>query len=272
MDAVVEKMATEYDKVAKAGQEQIRSRWHCLQASTRKALHDTGWYSERGERLQLEEQPYSGEPKDDVDRLEYAVGRFKLCAGAKLPARKDKGAEIPAEALTDEVLSSCEDVLGVPAWHDPDFLRLALVAIAAHQEANMLTMIGPKNTDSPASPALGVLGSLVKVALVYASPWAAGAGIAAATRQDIGTAALSFYVVAGGIWAAVTAKVQPHGGTVFERSYNAWQQFRYSRAFGVMGAAARRELDRMATEGLRVPHIAFDVCEALRCRIGARGG
>src|SRR6185369_4442983 len=113
MDTVVEKMATEYDNVAKAGQRQIGSRWHCLQASTRKALSDTGWYSERGERLQLEEQPYSREPKDDVDRLEYAIGRFKLCAGAKLPARKDKGAEIPAEALTDEVLSSCEDVLGV---------------------------------------------------------------------------------------------------------------------------------------------------------------
>jgi hypothetical protein len=37
----------------------------------------------------------------------------------------------------------------------------------------------------------------------------------------------------------------------------------------VVGAAARRELDRMATDGARVPHVAFDVCEALRCRMGA---
>lgn len=269
MDAAVNEIADEYDRVVKVGQQVIRDRWHCLLPSTQKALAGTTLYSERGQRLTPDEPPYSRDPKDDVDRLEYALGRFKLCAGAKLPARKDKGAPIPEEALTDEVLNSCEEILGVTAWHDPDFLRLALIAIGAHQEANMLTMIGPKNTDSVASPGLRILGGLGKLVVVYASPWAAAAGIAAANRQDVPSAAFAFYIVAWGIWLAVTSKHKTSKGTVFERSYGAWQQFRYSRAFGVVGAAARRELDRMATEGLRVPHVAFDVCEALRCRMGA---
>jgi hypothetical protein len=269
MDAAVEKMADEYERVLKLGQKQIRDRWHVLLPSTRRALVVTGFYSERGERLKPEDPPYSRELKDDVETLEAGLGRFKACAGAKLPARKDKGVTIPGEALTDEVLSSCESILCVPEWQDPDFLRLALIAIAAHQEANMLTMIGPKNTDSLVSTALRVVGGLVKVVVLYASPFAAAAGIAAAVRQDVGSAAVSFYIVAWAIWCAVTAKNTGSEGTVWERSYGAWQNFRYSRAFGVIGASAGRELDRMATEGCRVPHIAFDVCEALRCRMSA---
>lgn len=269
MDAAVETMTEEYERALKLGQEQIRDRWHVLLPTTRTALTGTGFYSDRGQRLKPEEPPYSREPKDEVETLEAALGRFKLCAGAKVPARKEKGAPIPGDALTDEVLNSCEHLLGVPAWQDPDFLRLALIAIAVHQEANMLTMIGPKNTDSWVSSAPSVLGGLTKVVVLYSGPFAAAAGIAAAVRQDVGAAAGYFYVVAWAIWCAATAKDKNSEGTVWERSYGGWQSFRYSRAFGMVGASARRELERMAAAGLQVPHVAIEVAEALRYRMEA---
>jgi hypothetical protein len=227
----------------------------------------SGFYSERGERLDIE-FPETDLPQHDAGRLENALGVLKHCLGAKLPSATEKKAPIPVEAHTDEVLSAAGELLYVREWQDPDFLRLALLAVAKHQQSNMLSLHTPQST---LAPAWGCIGAIFKLALLLAMPVALAAGIAAATRQDVGGASMAFYVVGFGVLAVMSALgigVKKKDG--FELAYDRWTRFQVDGAVGVIGAGALERLRQMAAEGVRVPAAAFDLAEVLRCRTGAQ--
>jgi hypothetical protein len=211
-------------------------------------------------------------PQDDCERLEYALGVLTQCLAVKLPLRTDKGAPISREAADDEVLSSCEELLFVPVWHDPEFLRIGLGAVVVHQQANSLSMIGPPTVTS--AP-LGCIGAVLKVVLLLLMPLALAVGIAAAVKQDISTSALAFYVVGAGVLAAMSAaRVSVKKDSGFEQAHTAWMRFQLNRMVGVAGGGALEHLKRMAVEGVKVPAVAFDLAEMLRCQMqecGRRG-
>ena len=227
----------------------------------------SGFYSDRGNRLEREFARGSA-PQDDCERPEYALGVLKLCVGSKLPQRTEKNAPIPREAADGEVLSSVGELLYVRAWHDPEFLRLALYAICMHQKANALSMVGPPNNlSAPWGCAVGAF----KLVLLLTMPISLAVGIAAATRQDVGTASLAFYVFGAGVLACMSASgvgVKKPGG--FELAYDSWTLFQIEEAVGAAGVGALEHRKRMAAEGVKVPAVAFDLAEMLRCRMGGR--
>jgi hypothetical protein len=286
MDRVIEEGAARYRAAQEEGQRIIRIRWAALQAVTKAALTESGLYSDRGERLDIGRRQLpcppaklivanhdiefatGHRPQDDCERLEYALGVLKQCTTARLPLRTEKGAPIPREAADDEVLSSCEELLFVPAWHDPEFLRMGLGAVVVHQQANALSMIGPPTATS--AP-LGFLGAVLKVGLLLLLPVALAGGIAAAVKQDVGASALAFYVVGAGVLAAMSvAGVGVKKESGFEQAHTAWMSFQLNRTVGVAGVGALEHLKRMVANGVKVPAVAFDLAEMLRCRMGSQ--
>ena len=262
LDKFIEDSSARYIAAKTDGQKEVRRRWHVLASETRNALIESGFYSPRGERLDIVGE--SNLPQHDADRLEHAVGLFKHCLAAKLPSATEKKAPIPVEAHTDEVMSAVSELLAVREWQDPDFLRLALMATAKHQQANALSMHTPQST---LAPAWGCLGALFKLALFLAMPVALAAGIAAATRQDVGGASMGFYIVGFGVLAVMSALgigVKKKDG--FELAYEQWALFQIDGAVGVTGAGALERLRQMAAMGVKVPALAFDAAEVLRSR------
>lgn len=279
MSAVIEEADHQqrHDPQALAGQEHIRRRWSCLAPSTRELLMKSGYYDLRGNRLQPEVPPPSWLLETDAERLESALGAFKLCLAAKVPSRQDPpGTPIPVEAVTKEVLSACDEILMVPLWHDPEFLRFGLLALAAHQQADALSMAAPDKSLSVWRPLLAMLGRGV---LVLLAPYGLATGLMAVLRQELWPAIGGFFLLAWGVSAAVApsaaAKCKPSRAPTasedlaqhFLFAYNAWSRFRYDQQLGLVGAAARFYLERMANEGVNVPPVAFDLCEALRARM-----
>lgn len=267
LNAFLEDSSARYLAAKNEGQTVIRGRWRMLAQETRTALVDSGFYSPRGERRDVE-GPATSLPKHDAERLEQAVGLFKLCLAAKLPLATEKAQPIPQEAHTDEVMSAAGDLLFVREWQDPDFLRLALGAVGKHEQANALSMHTPQST---LGPAWGCLGAMFKAALVLAMPVALAAGLAASARQDVGGAALAFYLVGFGVLAILsTAGIGVKKKDGFELAYVSWTRFQLNGAASVTGAGALEHLRRMAQDGVSVPSIAFDVAETLRCRMADR--
>ncbi|MGJ7493438.1 hypothetical protein ACSFA8_00050 [Variovorax sp. RT4R15] len=264
MDSAIEEGADRYTAAQTEGQLLIQKRWSAIQKVTKAALTESGYYSGGGGRLEVEFSS-SSEPQEQCDRLEYALGILKQCADAKLPLRTEKGAPIPREAVDNEVLSACADVLFVPAWHDPEFLRLGLAAITAHQQASALSMIGPPSRHSAS---LGCIGALLKCGLLLLLPFALAVGIAAAVRQEVGSAAFAFYVVGAGVLAALSALgVGAKKEGEWEQAYNAWLAFRLELSGSLAGVGTLEHLRRMADGGVKVPAVAFDLAGMLRRRM-----
>ena len=278
MNAVLDEMAEDTDSQHLAGQMHILRRWGSMALSTRELLTNSGYYDQRGTRLHPEDPLLSWMPAGDVDRLEWTLGAFKQCLAAKLPTRSEEGALIPVKALSNEVIEACNDLLLVPQWHDPEFLRCAILAMAAHEEAFALTMTPPKKKLSVAGPFFLGLFHLV---LAFLVPYGLAAGLMAAMDHDIGSAVWSFYLVGVGLNSVFAMKeknskaltthtksprVQDDMGGHFEYAYNAWLWFRLQHGIVVTGSAASFHIERMANEGINVPPVAFDLCRALSAR------
>lgn len=249
------------------GEKEIRERWRFLKASTKHAMVRSGFYSEGGQRMRGD--PFSTyDPRADIELLENSLGTLKQCVSAKIPIRSNKGDPIPFEVQTDDVLDACKELLSVPAWHDPDFLRLALGALAAHQEANALWMVRLSREVMPLPLVLVAVGGLLRLGLVLLIPAALAFGLVAAMRHDVLSAGVAFYVLGAGALAGMSAKVQAKGKTVsvFERDYVGWSQFRQQRGGVVVGSGARFNLERLAQDGVTVPAVAFDLCAMLEAQ------
>jgi hypothetical protein len=262
-DAFLKDSTARNEAAKRDGQKIICHRWPMLAPETRAALFASGFYSERGQRLETENSG-SDFPQHDAEQLERALGLFKHCLAATLPLPAEQGRLIPIEAITEEVLSAAAELLNVRDWQDPEFLRLALGAIARQQQSDALSVHKPL---SKFSPAWGCLAAFAKLVLFLAMPVTLASGLAAAFRQDVGDAALAFYVVGFAILAAMSAlgvgvkKTDGH-----DLAYARWTRFQVEGAVGVTGAAALERLRQMAGEGINVPAVAFDAATLLGAR------
>jgi hypothetical protein len=257
---LVDDAVRRYDVAAAEGQRLISRHWPALLEETRQACVRSGFYSPRGERQEVE-FARGNAPEDDLPRLEYSLGVLRLCVGAKLPFRSEVGAPIPREARNQEVLGCCEDLLSVRAWHDPNFLRLGLHAVRTHQMANALSMLEPevKLTNK-------LVGTFFGLAFMVLMPAAFAVGVSAAVKEELLLSILAFYVAAGGVLAAMSAAKVGVSEPVFEREYSAWSLFESLRSAGVVGSGALEHLRQIASRGVKVPSIAFDMADALRWR------
>jgi hypothetical protein len=264
MAGILDEGAARFATAQDEGRRLVSRRWTRLQSSTRSALTDSGFYTVRGARVSDDDA--AGSHLDgDWERLEYALGVLAHCVASVLPSRAEKGAQIPSAALDPEVLSSCEELLSVPGWHDPEFLRLALAAAVTNQEANALTRVGPPKSPSAA---LSCIGRLFQLGLVLLIPAALALGLAAASGRDAASAALGFYLLGAGILAATSVRKKASAPTeANERDYLAWSLFRLTRATGVTGAGASVHLYQMALAGTNVPSALHDVASTLQARM-----
>jgi hypothetical protein len=260
-EKLVNELADRYELAVTEGQKLIRQRWSALFDDTKQAMVGSGYYTARGERQEIE-SPAGSAPQDDCPRLEYNLGILKLCADAKLPLRTEEGAPIPREAVDQEVLGCCEELLFVRAWHDPTFLRLGLHAVQMHEKAKALRMVGPQVKLSSK-----LVGTVVSLAFLLLLPAALAVGVFAAVKHDLSLSILAFYIAGGGVLAAMNAAKVGVTEPEFEREYSAWGSFQYWRVTGVVGSGALEHLRQMASKGIRVPSVAFDMADVLRCQM-----
>lgn len=265
MENFIEEGAARYDAALAEGQRFIKKCWPALQAPTRLALVESGFYSPRAERLEVE-YPSRDFPRHDIERLEYALGVLVRCRASSLPQRNEAGATIPVEALESGVLTCVGELLYVPAWHDPNFLRMALYAVAMHLKANALTMVGPPRSSSVATTALT---AVLKAVLFLALPASLAMALVSVGRHDVVDSILWLYAVGAGLLCAMSAmKVGLPKPEPFELAYEQWTRFQFDEGVGVTGAGALEYLRKMAAEGVRVPPVMFDLADSLRCRMG----
>ena len=159
-------LAEPYDAARIAGQKRIQERWQYLTQVTRDTLMASRCYSARGAQIP-DAEPASTASEHDAERLEYALGVLALCARASIPARGKVDVGVPREATNSEVLTQCEQLAGVTAWRDPEFLRLGLRALGQHQRAEAFCAVEPsKNSNA----ALGCVGAILFAGLLLISP------------------------------------------------------------------------------------------------------
>jgi hypothetical protein len=263
--------ADQYDAARLAGEKWIRNRWRFLDVSTQHTLVRSGCYSDQGHRSKAEPIT-TKEPFSNVEPLEYALGVLIQCVSAKVPMRSEKGASIPREALTDDVLTSCQTLLFVPAWHDPEFVRTALAAVAIHQETNALARVGPSR-----SAAAGAIDALLKLGALLLMPAALAFGLVSAIRLDLWNAGVGFYTLGACMLTAIVSAREHETGKhlgPFDRACLGWAQFRHLASSGVVGSGAWVQLEQLQRDGIKVPAVAFDLCAVLQSRMGcapARG-
>jgi hypothetical protein len=163
----------------------------------------------------------------------------------------------------------------MPSWHDPEFLRYGILAVAAHEEANALTMAPPEMKLSAAGP---LVEGLFRLALSLLAPYGLATGLMAVMKQDLWPAVWGFCLLGVGVSAARSKlgeqstpltkapRAEDDLAKHFEYAYKSWSWFRLQRQLGVTGGAAKFHIERMANEGVNVPPVALDLCEALRLR------
>ena len=246
------------------GQRRIQERWKSLASGTRDVLQESGCYTDRGKRVPVGDE-LGVAPQHDIASLEYALGVMSRCTAASRRDRHRAGEDVPGDALSDEVLAQCNEVLSVPAWRDPVFLRLGLAATAQHELACAMVAAGPEKEVSTSVVFLTVIAMAV---LLLISPIPLGFALVSATHGELGGTIVALYGLAVCIYPVWWAKQKQAGTDIpeAERRYIAWSQFRHVHGTGSIGAGAQHYLVQMAARGVPVPAVAFDLCAALQAR------
>lgn len=260
MDKVLIDLADRYTATQQEGQRFIKARWHAMTAATRLMLTGSGFYSDRGERLESGGYPDAASAID-CETLEYSLGLYKRAVISKLPRRDETGKEIPREALDSELTPAARTLLQVREWHDPEFLRLALQAVCVHEKATAMWLGGPPEKYSVP---MGCAGSVLRLVLVLAMPAAFAIGITSSIRQELGAACLAFYVLGAGVLACVSKMEAAEKNLVgHSLAYDRWTRFELDGAASGAGAGAAEHLRSMAQDGVKVPSLAFDLARLL---------
>ncbi len=273
-----------YDKSVEAGQKVIRESWRQLTSATQKLFFASGRWSERGQiQKQASEREWGAgewDADDKVKRLEVTLGTLSRCAAAQIPyARNDPKAIVPREAFSDDVLHECIELAADPTWHEPLFLRLALRAICQHEMANLLTRLPV--VENQKDPPFAALWAFFKVAgilmvgatslvLYLASPLLLGIALVQANKGELGAAAIALYGLGLLWWLHSYSKSKSNGDNLStdEKTYRAWSSLcQWPFQTHAIGEGALAHLEKMKRDGFDVPHIAFDVCAALRATI-----
>lgn len=245
-----------YDDRVAAGRLAIIQHWGRLLARTQAALAASGAFS--GSGTAAEASPLGG--RQDGEHMVWAIGVLLACAGAALPSREDRHADIPWQALTDDVGTACTHLLNDPRGRDPQFIRWAIAAIVRQQQAETLRGLGP----SPKFRAHGCVTMLFRTAWIVASPAAVAWALVAASNGEFWSTVFAAYAAAIGIGCAFDMKKPAHlAGSAGERAHHAWLAFAQRHPSPAIGTSARRHLEKMEADGMVVPAVLFDLCAAL---------
>lgn len=240
----------------------LRDNWKYLRRDTKDWLSGSGYYDAHGTSLNSENRDYDRE----VEWLESEIGVLSRCVEAKLPTRSEKGAQIPGCAASDDVLEAAGSIIYLPQAQDPAFLRVALRAVKQHQLANLLTRLPPpRDQHLWTKPIVG----LISLVLVLASPMFLASAIVAGARGDLYAAMLPLYGLGITFFMAQWTRnlANPEARTVDELAYDGWFRLGLlNRPWLCSGAGAAEYLKQMMREGVLVPLVALDLCEALEKR------
>lgn len=270
LDDIVNEGVDDYDKSQKVGQQYIRNSWKLLKEETQTCLVTSNCYNQKGQRLEVE----YGEA-EDIEELEYHIGKLKQSADCKLPSRTEEGAMIEGGALSDDVLMACDHLLFYPQWHDPSFLRLAMRAFRTHKLANLMTRL-PAIKEAKywlVKPTLLILYGILGFLLMLASPYFIAIALTSAAQGNEGVAASALYVVGAAVFILAHQKNltkdigKPINGNEVE--YNEWYRLNDYQAGSWLttGAGAKFYFEEMARKGVNVPPVAIDLCAALETSV-----
>lgn len=271
LDDVIKKGADDYDKSQKEGQEYIRKAWSVLKKETKAFLMTSGWYDQHGKQIEVEDRF----PDDAVNNLEHSLATLKRCAEYSLPLRTTKDWFIKGEALSDDVLVACDELLYMNQFHEPIFFRLALRAVRIHRLANLMTRLPAINEKFLlVEPIFKIIVAILAGLLALASPYFLGVALTAAAKGDQDSAVFSLYAIGLAIlfvgWVNNLAKDESISGDELE--YKEW----YMNPFVVgswlsTGAGAKFYFQEMAKKGVNVPPLAIDLCAALEASVLTKG-
>lgn len=249
-------MSTDRDQIN--GREWIQRKWRVLCPSVIDGLIATKRYDKDGTRI-APPSPDFEVFDNEADLLETRLGVLIACDDVTLPSRRTPEGYIRGDALTDDIINAAMAIAAKPAWRDPIILRLALRAVAKHQTANALSLAGPAPSNAASN-----LDFLVRLGLALVAPAALGYGLVAAQVRDL-NAVFAMYLVAAGAMAAYSLRTFPRGNEKgsWSQAYNAWSRFLAFDAETLNGVGAKIKLQAMLNDGVRVPNIAFEICDLL---------
>ncbi len=278
IDEYVADTVKEYDDAQDIGQQYISSQWKLLRDDTKSYFIDSGCYSESGKRIAVE--PFSSDKADEIESLESYIGYLRQCANYRLPSRSVKDAIIPRAAFSNEVLAACNHILCSPQWHDPLFLRLALMAFRVHTIANLMGLLPPVKEKSDLMGVIGagslILFSLIAFILLIASPYFVSVALVSVAKGDEGSTITAMYLIGFTIYLFWELKVKVKkknegnfsNGYDYEFEYNEWDRLGfYQSSWWSTGAGARFYFESMAKKGVNIPPMAIDLCAALESSI-----
>jgi len=249
MDPVNDTPAPSQDALRPIGQMFIGNHWIRLTSRTRMTLRRAGFYGEKGARIPDAERGFG--PFEQVNDLERALGGLQTHLDSA-----------PAESEGSNLVDACYQILYVPEWRDPEFLRLALSALAAHLQARAVAAVDPApRKRAPLAIAAWTGGALVLLAAPFMAAWA----LVAAHEGLLAESALGMYVVAAAIAIVLQARRSSRRKarvTKEERDLSAWQRHSLAEP-PVIGAGHRFRLEQLVRGGVTVPTIAFDLVAAL---------
>jgi hypothetical protein len=262
-----------FDLIQATGRQEISKSWRRLSEKTKLQLISTGQYSKDGANIAVVDE-YAG---DRVHDLAFDLGILRLCLSVKLPSINAPGSEVSSDALTDEVTQSSGSLLYQNVASDPVFLRLALYALKHHEIAKLLVSIPYKKPPNLLwGAAKSISFALIFIALLIASPAILVNSLANIFTGRIEDAVLGFYSLGLLIIfirfhknKSDRSKLSDQAKIIDrqERTLNAWYQLDNTRSNGdwsITGASAHNYFISMQKEGLIVPIVLFDICEALR--------
>lgn len=259
-------LVKEYERVLCAGRKQIAKDWQLLPEKLQQWLLNTGKYNQRGVYV---EKPEEEGDSSQVEHLEYQLGVVASCAESDMPGRDQKPAQIPSDALDDDVLRAVSSLLQHPYGQSKVFLRLALQAIRKHQMANLLMRMPTKKVIGTSGGVWLLIWSVIStIGLVLLPAFFGIALVSASSGDGLGTIGGLY---AAGISVAVykgiknNVKAMEAPGSVDEQAYEAWYWLGHFGQYewNVTGAGAKAKFEDMLRRGLPMPLIAIDVADSL---------
>ncbi|MBO9513041.1 MAG: hypothetical protein J7549_02905 [Variovorax sp.] len=239
-----------------AGQKFISDHWLHLSSRTRLTLRKAGFYGEKGARNPESERGFG--PYERIRELEAALGRL---------SNHVEGAG--AALSVDEVALACREILYVPEWRDPEFIRLAFRAMASQLRDAAAPPIAPIEARRDAARwRARAATALAVAALPLAMAWALVGG----WRGQLVEASAGLYAAAV-VGAALAWVVRRQSGTLRsldleQQRLQAWERHALMDDVPVIGAGHRFRLEQLASCGVVVPPIAFDLVAALEVETG----
>ena len=196
----------DYEIAQEAGKMYILKQWKFLTDNTKIYLIGSGCYTQDGDRINDEYSRLS----DEITSLESCLGHLKQCADFR-PSRQHRELILGSVAYSDEVLFAFDEILYMPQWNDPFFLRLALGAFGVHRVAYLIFMLPPAEKEQSSFMITIGTGALLffsflSLILVMASPYVISEALISIAKGDKDNTVFMMYLIGFTIYLLLALK------------------------------------------------------------------